>query len=76
MIFMAKKHFLAVSGTSLDSSTSATQKENLQLVLSSSSGAGVATRWQPNDIILCASAKLGQYLCREGQSLLAGHSGQ
>ena len=44
MIFMAKKHFLAVSGTSLDSSTSATENENLQLVLSSSSGAGLVTR--------------------------------
>ena len=73
---MAKKHFLAVSGTSLDSSTSAREKENLHLVLSWSSGAGLTTRWQPNDIIFCASAKLGQYLCREGQSLIGGHSGQ
>lgn len=32
IIFVAKKHFLAVSGTSLDSSTSAEEKKNLQLV--------------------------------------------
>ena len=43
MIFNAKKHFVAVSGTSLDCSHSATEKENLQLLFSLSLGADFAT---------------------------------
>ncbi len=74
MIFKAKKHFLAVFGTSLESSVSARENENLQLISSLSLGAGLATKWHPSDIILCASSALGQYLGREDQSLMDGQS--